>query len=471
MSFVSFSFLLLFTVVFLIRQSVGRKGNEPLFLISLLFASMLFYAWHVPIYILIILFSTFVDYSAGFYLGTQDASASRRKAVLTVSLVANLGMLAIFKYSNFFLTEVQWIFMALGWRIEPRTLSLVLPMGISFYTFQSMSYTIDVYRGVIRPISSFWRFLFFVSFFPQLVAGPIVRARDFLYQIDRRRSVNMLAFCEGGYLLIRGFFLKVAIADNVGIVVDEYWAQAGLDGAGSLLGISVAVLFSFQIFCDFAGYSSIARGLAYLLGFRLPLNFNSPYIAGSFSEFWRRWHITLSRWLRDYLYVPLGGNRKGKMRTLVNVMLTMLLGGLWHGPAFTFVIWGGIHGLALTIERVLGLRDLSQRSRFVKVGWFVVVQSIVLLAWVFFRSADTAQAGGIIANICSFDFAPTEGFPLIECMILVSPAIAMHIRAFFIERFESLRPRAMEQAIAAAAMAYLTITCFGANNAFIYFQF
>ncbi len=471
MSFVSFSFVLLFTVVFLIRQCVGRKGNESLFLLSLLFASMLFYVWHVPIYILIILFSTFVDYFAGSYLGKQGASAAKRKAVLTVSLAANLGLLAIFKYSNFFLTEVQWILHGLGWKLELRTLTVVLPMGISFYTFQSMSYTIDIYRGIIRPISSFWRFLFFVSFFPQLVAGPIVRARDFLYQIDRGRRVNMSAFCEGGYLLIRGYFLKVAIADNVGLIVDEYWAQAGLKGAGSLLGIFVVFLFSFQIFCDFAGYSSIARGLAYLLGFRLPLNFNSPYIAGSFSEFWRRWHITLSQWLRDYLYISLGGNRKGKFRMLINLMLTMLLGGLWHGAAFKFVIWGGIHGLALITDRMLGLRDLSQRGRFVKLAWFVVVQSVVLLAWVFFRSADTAQACRIIANICSLQFSPIKGFPLLECMILISPAIIMHIRTFLFEHFEHLRPTGVEQAVAAAIMAYLAITCFGANNAFIYFQF
>ena len=450
---------------------MGRKGNEPVFLLSLLFASMLFYAWHVPIYITIILLSIFVDYFAGRYLGKQGASPGRRKAMLVLSLATNLGLLATFKYSNFFLAEMQAIVSALGLKTEFRTLTLVLPMGISFYTFQSMSYTIDVYRGAIRPISSFWRFALFVSFFPQLVAGPIVRARDFLYQIDRARSVNMSAFCEGSYLIIRGYFLKAAIADNLGVVVDEYWARAGLEGASSLLGILVVFFFSFQIYCDFAGYSSIARGVAYLLGFRLPLNFNSPYIAGSFSEFWQRWHITLSQWLRDYLYIPLGGNRKGKRRTLVNLMLTMLLGGLWHGAAFTFVIWGCIHGLALVVERLLGLRNLSQRNNFVRIAWYVVVQAVVLLAWAFFRSESTEQAVTIIANICSLNFFRTEGFPLFECMIITSPAIVLHIRTFLLERFKCLRFGFAEQAVTAAIMVYLTITCFGANNAFIYFQF
>lgn len=470
MFFVSASFLIFFAAIYLARMTIGRTKTEPAYLIFLLLGSLLFYAWHVPIYLAILLTSTVVDYVAGGYLGRGTGTERQRRAVLVVSLVTNLGLLFYFKYANFLLDETAQMLSALGLESSAPTLQFVLPIGISFYTFQSMSYTIDIYRGVLRPVDSFWKLLLFVSFFPQLVAGPIVRARDFLYQIDRPRRLNLDAFYEGVYLVIRGFFLKMVVADNLGGVVDAHWFDASVEGGTAALAFWVTVLFSFQIFADFAGYSSIARGLAYLLGFRLPVNFNSPYIAASFREFWTRWHITLSQWLRDYVYVSLGGNRKGPRRTLVNLMLVMLLGGLWHGAANTFIIWGAIHGTALVLERLLGMH--RPRGRFVTVLWYLVVQTVVLIAWIFFRAESAAQGWAILVNLFSFRLGTSAVSSYSGLLVLVmTPAILMHARSFLCERVGFRRPSALERSVYAAIMLYLTATAFGMSNEFIYFQF
>ncbi len=217
-------------------------------------------------------------------------------------------------------------------------------MGISFYTFQTLSYTIDVYRGELAPVRSFWQFILFISFFPQLVAGPIVRASEFLPQMARPRRLRLRVFYEGVWLVIGGLFLKMVCADNLAAYVDEHWHRGSAAGGDATMSLWLGVMFSGQIFADFCGYSTIARGLGYLLGYRFPLNFDAPYIAATFKNFWERWHITLSRWLRDYLYVPLGGNRGSRARTYVNLLTVMLLGGLWHGAAYTYIVWGAIHG-------------------------------------------------------------------------------------------------------------------------------
>jgi D-alanyl-lipoteichoic acid acyltransferase DltB (MBOAT superfamily) len=345
----------LFLVVYAGRLLIGRRKTETPYVALLLLASCAFYAWHVPAYLLVMLTSTVIDYFAALWMVRLPERSARRRLLLAASLVANLGMLGFFKYAGFATESIGRVLGLLGLGLPVGTLDVVLPIGISFYTFQSMSYTIDVYRGQLRPTRDFTRFLLYVCFFPQLVAGPIVRARDFLYQFARRRQLSLQTFNAGLYLIVRGYFLKVVCANNIAVCVDRYW-DAGWQGAlNSPALLLLAILFSFQIFCDFEGYSSIARGLANLLGFRLPLNFNNPYLATSFKNFWQRWHITLSQWLRDYLYLPLGGNRGGRWRTLTNLMIVMLLAGLWHGAAFHFVAWGGIHGAALVVERLLGL--------------------------------------------------------------------------------------------------------------------
>jgi alginate O-acetyltransferase complex protein AlgI len=350
-------------------------------------------------------------------------------------------------------------------------LDLILPMGISFYTFQSMSYTIDVYRGTLAPLRSFWRFLLFVSFFPQLVAGPIVRAKDFLYQLDRNRRLHLGVALEGCWLVIRGLFLKTVVADNLGPVVDHWWQASAEPGANASIARAVILLFSFQIFCDFAGYSSIARGLAYLLGFRLPTNFEAPYIAGTFRNFWTRWHISLSSWFRDYLYIPLGGSRYGWKRTAIAILLTFVISGLWHGPARTFLLWGLLHGLALLLERAVGMSGRIERPAWLRLSWFFFVQLLVLAAWTFFRADSVPQALGILSNASSLRVDSLASFPWLACGALLLGPVAVHLRTLLCERGLTPAMGRIERALLAAVMLYAAATAHGVNNAFIYFQF
>lgn len=468
MAFNSLAFAMLFLLVYALRRTVGKRSNAPGFLAVLLVANLVFYSWHVPSYLLILLTSTVIDYTAGRLLVTTRG-ARKRRLLLLVSLATNLGILGVFKYSNFFVGEVELLATKLGLDVVVGRLDLILPMGISFYTFQSMSYTIDVYRGLLKPTRSFWRFLLFVSFFPQLVAGPIVRARAFMYQLDRARGLSWPVALEGAWLVSRGFFLKLVVADNLGPVVDHWWTASTLPGADPGIARAVVVLFSFQIFADFAGYSSIARGLAYLLGYRLPVNFRAPYIATSFREFWTRWHITLSEWFRDYLYIPLGGSRRGPARTMLNLMLTFLASGLWHGAARTFLIWGALHGLALVIERALGAHEFRRPGA--RLAWFLTVQLTVLLTWVFFRAADPAEALGLLSAGLRLQPGTYPDFPLLACGVLVAIPLCLHVVTALRER-KWLPPAShWERAGLAAAMTYGVITAHGVSDAFIYFQF
>jgi len=467
MSFISFAFLSLFLVVFACRLLIGRNKTEHAYLAVLIASSILFYAWHVPWYLIILFISIVVDFLAGGAMDRLPSESPRRKWLLVLSVVTNLGLLGFFKYADFLMMEFDR-FLIPGPPLLPRFETIMLPIGISFYTFQSMSYTIDIYRGRLRPARNFWHFLLFVTFFPQLVAGPIVRAKEFLYQIGRKRRLSMRVMGEGFFLIIRGFFLKMVIADNVAVYVDRNWDVNSSSGALMI----ATFLFSTQIFCDFAGYSSIARGLGYVLGFRIPKNFDSPYIATSFSNFWQRWHITLSQWLRDYLYIPLGGNRVSRARTYVNLMLVMLLGGLWHGAATTFVLWGALHGTALAVERAAGVTDLLQGpgKRALKFGWYLVVQVMVLVTWIVFRSQSGEQAVGIVRKILEFNvqLGPVdEMWPV----LFVIPMVLMHLRQFLHERglFPTSGPK--ERAILAGVMFVAILIFYGQDNAFIYFQF
>jgi D-alanyl-lipoteichoic acid acyltransferase DltB (MBOAT superfamily) len=470
MNFVSLSFFFLLGMVLLLRLICDRYCLQHTFLGSLIIASVVFYGWHVPLYLVLILFSSAVDFVAGWQLG-HDERSDRRQFWLVVSLVANLGLLGTFKYFNFFIGNLERLGQSLvsAGLTLPR-LDLLLPIGISFYTFQSMSYTIDVYRGKIRPVDRFWKFFLYVSLFPQLVAGPIVRARDFLYQIERVRRVRAAVWGEGVYLIIYGFFLKMVVADHCGALVDQHWSSSAGTGANGLVSLYTTILFSCQIFADFAGYTNIARGVAYLLGFRLPVNFNSPYIATSFSDFWRRWHITLSRWLRDYLYIPLGGNRKGSARTYANLLIVMLLGGLWHGAANTFVIWGAIHGGVLAIERLLRL-NRERRSLVIKVGWALLVQIVVLVAWIFFRSTGVNEAMTILTSIIAGPYGPISERLLVTGLLLIAPVALIHLRTLSVERFRISEPSPTEKGILAAVMAYFILTAHATTQEFIYFQF
>jgi alginate O-acetyltransferase complex protein AlgI len=472
-NFVSWSFVALFGLVFLARLTVGRRKIEPAYVAGLMLTSAIFYAWHIPAYLGILLFSSAVDYWAALWLARIPAAAlGQRRLVLSLSLATNLGLLAFFKYANFLMQATRDLLGPSALEPLPPEFIVALPMGISFYTFQSMSYTIDVYRGVLAPIRQFGPFFLFISFFPQLVAGPIVRAVEFLPQMPRPRRLRIGVFYEGGWLIISGFFLKMVCADNLAFYVDAFWERGGEADTTSGFALWLALMFSGQIFADFAGYSNIARGLAYLLGYRLPINFNAPYLAASFKNFWERWHITLSRWLRDYLYVPLGGNRKGPVRTYLNLLLVMALGGLWHGAAYTYIVWGALHGAALAVERLVGLhQDRGWGAhRAVRAAWFVVVQLVVLTAWVFFRSRSVGEAGQVAANILAMDDWSLGAMERIGLLFLL-PIVGLHAFVWLRERGLVGEPTPTVKAVLAAGMVYGIATLYAGTADFIYFQF
>lgn len=330
------------------------------------------------------------------------AQPARAKLFLATSVITNLGILATFKYFDFFATEFAQMAGAIGWQVNALTLDLILPVGISFYTFQTMSYTIDIYRRDFKPTHDLLQFAAFVGFFPQLVAGPIERARNLLPQFAETRVITWERLKSGAMLFLWGFYKKVVIADNVALISDRIYADPTQAAPAELMAGALA--FTFQIYCDFSGYSDMARGLARMLGFELMVNFRMPYFSRTPSDFWQRWHISLSSWLRDYLYIPLGGNRGGSLLTYRNLTLTMLLGGLWHGAAWTFIAWGAFHGAILVIYRLLGLDAALGRLKGVTgalAGLLAMAVMFVLavISWVFFRAASFGDAFHVLSHM------------------------------------------------------------------------
>ncbi|HKX45582.1 MAG TPA: MBOAT family protein [Planctomycetota bacterium] len=395
MLFNSYDFAIFLVVVFTTYWAIA--GRPRLRTAWLLAASYLFYGYWDWRFLGLILASTVLDYFVARALARTEAPR-RRKGLLLLSLVGNLGGLGFFKYWGFFVEQAAALIEAIGLEPHLPTLQVLLPVGISFYTFQTLSYTIDVYRRQLEPEPSFLRFALFVTFFPQLVAGPIVRARDFLPQLRRRPVLTGAAFESGLALFFWGLTKKILIADYLGTaLVDGVWEEPGAyGGLATLLGIYG---YALQIYGDFSGYSDCAIGLARLLGFELCENFDAPYRALSPRDFWRRWHISLSTWLRDYLYIALGGNRGSAFLTYRNLVLTMLLGGLWHGASWMFVIWGAYHGLLLVADRLIDPPD----PRGLAATWVrrVLMFQLTCLGWVLFRSATTADAGELLASLAA----------------------------------------------------------------------
>ncbi|GGM95677.1 membrane-bound O-acyltransferase family protein [Dyadobacter beijingensis] len=414
MVFNSYTFVLFFVVLLALHNMpfswTAKKRN-------LLVASYIFYALWNPPFILLLWLSTVVDFYMAKLISVTEEK-KRRRMWLAVSLVLNLGMLSYFKYGGFLLENFTMLMNSMGIAFQAAKPDIILPVGISFYTFVTLSYTIDVYQRKFKPESSFLDFALFVTYFPHLVAGPIVRPEDLIPQFKEPKKATGQQFSWGVFLLTLGLFLKVVIAD--GWLADTSDLIFGLPFPVNPLDAWSAVLaFSGQIFCDFSGYSTCAIGVSLCLGFKLPENFRYPYAAAGFSDFWRRWHITLSTWLRDYLYIPLGGNRSGRFRTYMNLMITMLLGGLWHGASWNFVIWGGLHGLFLCVERLLQRKSRSV-PQVVNAGGIVLQATVipvrpgkmalllrvlltfflVNVTWVFFRSPDFGTA--IKMLLCMF---------------------------------------------------------------------
>ena len=390
MLFNSFIFFIFLGVVLPIYYFLPRAYKNPLLLV----ASYFFYGYWDWRFTSLLAISTVADFFIGKYL-CKSTDKRRKKLLLTLSMVINLGILGFFKYFGFFVESFEAITNSFGLKLDYLHLTIILPVGISFYTFQTMSYTIDIYRERIEPTNKFIDFAVFVSFFPQLVAGPIERASNLLPQISKTPKPSREQIEKGIVLIVTGLFMKVMIGDTTGRFVDHMFGEPELYKSAELL--AALVLFSIQIYADFSGYSSIARGVSKLLGIELMKNFEQPYLSTNITEFWRRWHISLSSWLKDYLYIfTLGGNRKGKNRTYINLMLTMLLGGLWHGASWNFVIWGGLHGVYLAIHKVmLGERRAQVRYSYTGMKSFIIFASkvagtylIVLFTWLFFRATD-----------------------------------------------------------------------------------
>lgn len=403
MVFTSWAFVRFFAVVLVGLWILPTRTLRQLLV---LLASAYFYAYWMPAYLLLLATPSVIDYvCAGRIANTTNVTA--KKGWLWFSIVTNLGLLAYFKYANFLLENVSAL---VG--VPARHLDIVLPVGISFYTFKTLSYTIDVYRGVISASRSPWRYAMFVTYFPELVAGPIVRASVFLPQMGRQLKPSVARLILGGQIILLGVTKKVVVADRLAEFVDVVFAAP--EAYSTFTIASAAVAYSLQIYCDFSGYSDIAIGVSRIIGYDLPENFNMPYLATSITDFWRRWHMTLSLWLRDYLYVPLGGNRKGVARTYLNLMITMLLGGLWHGASWTFVFWGLLHGAALVVHKFWQdsrhpLRPASQVTAFL--GW-LTTYVFVCVAWIFFRAERFGDAVIMLRKLALFDRSGVEVFYL-----------------------------------------------------------
>ena len=387
MLFVEFRFLAFFLLVYIVYWRL--RGNVPRKR-WLLACSYFFYGCWDWRFLFLIAFSTAVDFGVGRAL-EASADPAKRRRWLWLSLGVNLGLLGTFKYCNFFIDSAQRLLTALGLHPHLPLLAVVLPVGISFFTFQSLSYTIDVYRRRLRAVGSFFDLALAVSFFPQLVAGPITRAADFLPQLDRARRRDEVDVRACLVLFLGGYVKKACISEHVAPVVDHFFAAPE---SFRLLSAWLGILFyAVQIYCDFSGYTDMALACAGLLGYRLAWNFDFPYFAPDISQFWRRWHMSLSSWLRDYLYIPLGGNRGGEGFVARNLLLTMLLGGLWHGAAWHYVLWGGLHGVALIVHRAWGRRRWPRRAQnLTAIPGMALTFYWVCLCWIFFRAPDLHAA-------------------------------------------------------------------------------
>jgi D-alanyl-lipoteichoic acid acyltransferase DltB (MBOAT superfamily) len=407
MVFNSLNFLIFFLIVYTSYLAISHRNQNRVLLV----ASYCFYAAWDYRFLALMLFTTVVDYLCGNIM-EWNSSPSKRKVILSTSIIINLSILGFFKYFNFFADSLVQLLHVFGISSNEPFINIILPVGISFYTFQAMSHTIDVYRNRIKPCRNFIDFALYISFFPQLVAGPIERAKNFLPQIINKRSITINQVSEGFNLVIFGLFKKIVIADNLSPTVDAIFSRTDNFASGEVfIGV---LFFAFQIYCDFSGYTDIARGLAKMMGFNFGLNFNMPYFAKNPRDFWRRWHISLSSWLKDYLYISLGGSRGSEFKTYRNLIATMVLGGLWHGAAWNFVLWGSYHGLLLSIHRFMTNRFFSAQKNYqnlnrplalakTSISVFVMFM-FTLYGWLLFRANSFEQIENMTMSLINIDF-------------------------------------------------------------------
>lgn len=468
-------FLLLFPLFLIVYFLLAKTHRAKLTFVTIF--SLYFYYKSSGIYFLILIGSTIIDYLLANLIYNAH-SKNKKLTLLVISLVANLGLLGYFKYTNF----IFEIFSSVSGK-EFIPFDIFLPVGVSFFTFQSLSYTMDIYRGTLKPVENILDYAFFVSFFPQLVAGPIVRASEFIPQIYQPTFVTKEMFGRGVFLICTGLFKKAVISNYISLnfvdrIFDAPTLYTGLENLFGVYG------YALQIYCDFSGYSDMAIGIALLLGFHFCLNFDSPYQSKNITEFWRRWHMSLSTWLRDYLYISLGGNRKGKFRTYVNLLLTMLLGGLWHGASFRFILWGGLHGAALAVHKAytdITGKVQTQRNRFTTITQtitIIVTFHFVCFCWIFFRAPDMQTAGQVLTQIFT-QFSPhvfpefVVGYKAVLSLMVIG--YVLHFIPKSIEQKAENTVTNMHLALKTALLVGMIILVIQTKSAgiqpFIYFQF
>lgn len=477
MLFNSIEFVLFLPIVFLIYWAIGYAHiNDPLKLrlqnAFVVLASYVFYGWWDWRFLLLIAFTSFVSWGSGLLIA-ESSTPKAAKAWTAANIVLNLAILAIFKYSDFFVREFGQLF---GISTDSLLLKIILPVGISFYTFQALSYSIDVYRKKIEPTRDIIAFFAYVAFFPQLVAGPIERATNLLPQFQTNRQFNYDQAVDGMRQILWGLFKKIVVADNCATYVDQVWATYDTQTGSTLL--LAAILFTFQIYGDFSGYSDIAIGTAKLFGIKLMRNFNNPYFSRDIAEFWRRWHISLTTWFRDYVYIPLGGSRVGKWKIVRNTFVIFLLSGFWHGANWTFIAWGAFHALLFLPLILLGknrkytANDVTWRD----IPKILITFCLVVIGWIIFRAETITQAWEILCGICSSSIL---SLPWVESAktILPIPFILAHVILFEWFNREKQHGLAIESLKPLARWCFyiyicLLIVAFGAQpETFIYFQF
>ncbi|MCB0489364.1 MAG: MBOAT family O-acyltransferase [Cyclobacteriaceae bacterium] len=471
MLFNSFEFLLFFPLVTLFYFLIPHKFRW----IHLLVSSCIFYCAFIPAYIFILFATIIIDYIAGQLI--EKSAGPKKKKFLIASIVANLGVLGFFKYYNFFVENINSAFGQLDIEIHNLPyLNIILPIGLSFHTFQAMSYTIEVYRGNQKAEKHFGIYSLYVMFYPQLVAGPIERPQNMIHQFREKKYFKFTEFVSGLHQMLWGLFKKIVVADQLSIYVNSIYNHWELNFGLTLIVATYA--FAFQIYCDFSGYSDIAQGAARTMGFQLMDNFRLPYFSKNVTEFWRRWHISLSSWLKDYLYITLGGNRGGRKRTYFNLILTMLLGGLWHGASWNFVVWGFLNGVYLSLEKYVRELKLSLPSPAIRHLKMFGTFNLIALTWVFFRSTTFEQAAGILHNIVtanSFWNIRIQDTGIFAGMIFALTLMFTSEAIFFRKKTnpDVFTFRSMNRSVIYTTSMIVLIILFGVSDGdqFIYFQF
>jgi len=460
-------YFFIFIFIFFLAWPLASRKNTRRWLYIVIF-SFVFYGWWDWRFLFLLVTSGVVNYYSSILITSHPQF---RKFYLIITTIINLGLLSVFKYAYFFCDAANWIFPQLTLTIPEN--SIILPVGISFYTFQAMSYSIDVYRGRITSAKNLLHFFAYLTMFPQLVAGPIVRASEMLRQLEENKKPKEYDLWQNYKLVVIGYFQKVVIADNLAPFVNTAFSQGTDQGAGVYWWI-VMVAFSFQIYCDFSGYSNIARGIIGLMGYRVKLNFNHPYIATSMHEFWTRWHISLSSWFRDYVYITLGGNRSGKVKAMLNLWLTMLLSGLWHGAGLNFVCWGAIHALYLTTERITNWPARLKKRRYGSLIVWCLIFIQVVIAWVFFRAESFNEAIEVFKKMFFIEHSLSSrsiGLKVIPIILFVFLWETYSFYSNRIKRIIQIIMTPSNDVIITVILATASVFLRGDGGAFIYFQF